>query len=191
IHSDIQQIGSFVQCGMDLSKGPLVRIVLFKTEGKGDYLLIAIHHLVSDAVSWRIIMEDFETGYKQSLQDEQIVLQDKTDSYQSWAESLLEFGKSKKLLHEIDYWVNVANTEVDKLPRDFVIHDRDRKVNNMNVIEMELEKEETNLLLKKVVGTFNIEINDILLTVLGMAIKDWCGIDKISINLEGHGREND
>ena len=44
-----------------LSEGPLVGLGLFHTAA-GDHLLIAIHHLVVDGVSWRILLEDFVNG---------------------------------------------------------------------------------------------------------------------------------
>ncbi|MDQ1351869.1 MAG: hypothetical protein QG657_2175, partial [Acidobacteriota bacterium] len=53
-----------IQRSMDLQFGPLVKLALFKGLS-GDHLLIVIHHLVIDGVSWRILLEDFETGYAQ------------------------------------------------------------------------------------------------------------------------------
>ena len=32
----------------------------------GDHLLIAIHHLIIDGISWRILLEDIVSGYKQA-----------------------------------------------------------------------------------------------------------------------------
>ena len=44
-----------IQSSIDLEKGPLVKVGMFKTN-EGDHLLIAIHHLVIDGVSWRILL---------------------------------------------------------------------------------------------------------------------------------------
>ncbi|WP_318628513.1 condensation domain-containing protein, partial [Paenibacillus polymyxa] len=55
-----------IQSSMDLSAGPLVKLGWFRT-AEGDHLLIAIHHLVVDGVSWRILFEDFSTGYEQAI----------------------------------------------------------------------------------------------------------------------------
>ena len=57
------------------------------------------------------------------------------------------------------------------------------------VITMSLSVENTERLLKNVNKAYNTEINDILLSALGLAFKGWTGEDKILINLEGHGRE--
>ncbi|MCP4148339.1 MAG: hypothetical protein GY757_11365, partial [bacterium] len=68
-----------IQAGFDLEKGPLVRCGLFKT-ASGDHLLIAIHHLAVDGVSWRILLEDIQTCLKQAHQGEPLLLPEKTDS---------------------------------------------------------------------------------------------------------------
>ncbi|WP_339373164.1 condensation domain-containing protein, partial [Paenibacillus elgii] len=55
-----------IQGSIDLENGPLVKLGLFRC-ADGDHLLIAIHHLVVDGVSWRILFEDLATGYEQTL----------------------------------------------------------------------------------------------------------------------------
>jgi non-ribosomal peptide synthase protein (TIGR01720 family) len=55
---------------------------------------------------------------------------------------------------------------------------------------MSLDEDNTERLLKEVNQAYHTEINDILLTALAMAVKEWTGMEKILINLEGHGREN-
>ncbi|WP_369345683.1 condensation domain-containing protein [Caldalkalibacillus mannanilyticus] len=54
-----------IQSSINLSEGPLLKLGLFQCQD-GDHLLIAIHHLVVDAVSWRILIEDLSTGYEQA-----------------------------------------------------------------------------------------------------------------------------
>ncbi|MBJ8194042.1 hypothetical protein JDS79_45935, partial [Bacillus cereus] len=76
---------------MDLSNGPLVKVGLFKTN-EGDHLLIAIHHLVVDGVSWRIILEDLDIGYRQALNNDEIKFSKKTDSFKDWAQRLDEYA---------------------------------------------------------------------------------------------------
>ncbi|MBW7477891.1 non-ribosomal peptide synthetase, partial [Paenibacillus oenotherae] len=47
----IEKEAGEIQSSMDINQGPLVKLGLFKTRN-GDHLLIAIHHLVVDGVSW-------------------------------------------------------------------------------------------------------------------------------------------
>ena len=59
--SFIENKAKEIQSGMDLSHGPLIKLGLFQC-AEGDHLLIAIHHLLVDGVSWRILYEDIRQG---------------------------------------------------------------------------------------------------------------------------------
>ena len=65
IRGRIETAAGEIQRSIDLEAGPLIKLGLFKTRA-GDHLLIVIHHLVVDGVSWRIILEDFAAGYEQA-----------------------------------------------------------------------------------------------------------------------------
>ncbi|MGB1014958.1 MAG: AMP-binding protein, partial [Nannocystaceae bacterium] len=52
-----------IQRSLDLANGPLLRAALFRCDGATDRLFWVIHHLVVDAISWRLLLEDFETAY--------------------------------------------------------------------------------------------------------------------------------
>jgi aryl carrier-like protein len=56
---DIEQ----VQAGMDLEAGRLMKVVEYELgEEEGKRLLLVIHHLLVDGVSWRILLEDLKRG---------------------------------------------------------------------------------------------------------------------------------
>jgi iturin family lipopeptide synthetase B len=69
-----------IQSSIDLENGPLVKLALFKTEN-GEHLLITIHHLVIDGVSWRILLEDFSEGYRQVSRGRKVEFQAKSNSF--------------------------------------------------------------------------------------------------------------
>nr|WP_231564623.1 condensation domain-containing protein [Thermoactinomyces sp. Gus2-1] len=56
--ANIEAYANKLQKGIDLKNGPLVRLGVFHTR-EGDYLLMVIHHLVVDGVSWRILFGRF------------------------------------------------------------------------------------------------------------------------------------
>ena len=172
--------------GFDLAKGPLVKIKLFKTN-EGDYLGIVIHHLVVDGVSWRILLEDFTIGYEQALNNKEIRFQSKTSSFKDWASRLREYATSQELLQEMPYWGKLDKEEILELPLDEAAIDSRNK--DSEDFQIELTVEETGKLLKQVNRAYNTEINDILLTALGLSIKEWTGVNQVLLNLEGHGRE--
>ncbi|MCP4216968.1 MAG: amino acid adenylation domain-containing protein, partial [bacterium] len=171
---------------LDLEKGPLFNIVLFKT-AEGDHLLFIIHHVVVDVISWRILVEDFQTGYSMALDGQSPGFQDKTDSFKDWAEKQRDFAHGKKLLRELEYWKAIEQADIPALPMDRkAVSNRAKDSLSCSIT---LSAEETRSLLTEAGAAYHTEINDLLLTALGLAFKQWTGNDKILIQLEGHGRE--
>ncbi|MGD2088933.1 MAG: amino acid adenylation domain-containing protein [Candidatus Aminicenantes bacterium] len=187
----IREQANKIQASMDLEKGPLVKLGLFRTFN-GDHLLIAIHHLVIDGVSWRILLEDFTAGYQQLQAGKDIRFQDKTDSFQYWSQRLREYANSNDILKESTYWKSIEVQDIPPLPGDFVLSTsaENNKFKNRESVSLKLTSQETEKLLKEVNRAYGTEINDVLLVALGMAVNDWCGNPKVLVNLEGHGRES-
>ncbi|MDP1513456.1 condensation domain-containing protein, partial [Paenibacillus ottowii] len=65
----LENKASEIQSSIRLDEGPLMKLGLFRCSD-GDHLLVAIHHLVVDGVSWRILLEDLASGYEQALRGE-------------------------------------------------------------------------------------------------------------------------
>ncbi|KAF6565500.1 amino acid adenylation domain-containing protein, partial [Paenibacillus sp. EKM206P] len=177
-----------IQSSIHLSEGPLVKLGLFHT-AEGDHLLIAIHHLVIDGVSWRILFEDFSTGYEQAIKGEPVRLPYKTDSFQTWARELSSYANRPEAASDEMYWKQLeqAKAEAAPLPKDFAYEgslNADREV-----LTVEWTEAETQQLLKQAHRAYNTEVNDLLLTALGLAMHNWTGAGQVLVNLEGHGRE--
>ncbi|MCP4219118.1 MAG: amino acid adenylation domain-containing protein, partial [bacterium] len=184
----IKREANRLQSSIDLSRGPLLKLGLFKGTD-GDHLVIVVHHLVVDGISWRILTEDFETAYMQAEAGKTIALQEKTDTFKSWAEKQVAYAESKPLLREIPVWKRVEEGCVEKLPVDQKITKEKRNQGNLDILPISLDKKHTDLLLTGVNHAYNTEINDVLLTALGLTVKEWSGSDNVLIDLEGHGRE--
>ena len=177
-----------IQVGIDFESGPLMKLGLFQLED-GDRLLIVIHHLVIDGVSWRILLEDIQSLYSQYRSGEPFTLPLKTDSFKVWSEQLATYADSDRFLKEKSYWEQLEKTaeEIPPIPRDF--EDTVNLVKDVETFSFSLNPEETRSLLQKTNNAFGTEINDILLTALGSALKNTFGNEKVLIALEGHGRE--
>ena len=95
---------SELQKSFDICTGPLIKLALYKTSTT-DYLFICIHHLVVDAISWSIIIEDFINSYQQLEQgNEEIILPLKTMSFKEWTELLWKYNKEGYFESEVKYW---------------------------------------------------------------------------------------
>lgn len=182
----INEYANQIQRSIDIINGPLLKLGLFHLEDS-DRLLIVIHHLVVDGISWRILFEDIETLYDQVEKGETLKLPLKSNSFKDWSQKLIEYSESPKLLEEKDYWSEVTNKEIPSLNCD--INDENFEDNELEIMHFSLDKDYTSLLLKKTNAVYSTDINDILICGLGDAVKKTFGNEKIMVSLEGHGRE--
>ena len=184
--AQIEAHANRVQESFSLENGPLMKIVLFKLL-EGDRLLIVIHHLVIDGVSWRILFEDISTGYLEARAGKPIHLPLKTDSFKAWAESLVKYSQSEARLSEIDYWRAINQTPIKPLPAQNTVGKSFHK--DSLTLKVTLSETETQQLLAGIHHVYNTKINDVLLTALAMALSNWHGDNKSLITLESHGRD--
>ena len=182
----VEELANEVQASISLTEGPLVKPAIFRTD-QGDHLLLAVHHLVIDGVSWRIFLEDFMALYEQSKRGEDFTLPEKTHSFQEYAQKLTEYAMSDELLAESSYWKKILAHSVTPLQKDHVT--ADQRMMHTQTLRFTLSDEETHSLLTDVHEAYHTDVNDILLTALGLAMKEWTGEDRYFIHLEGHGRE--
>jgi len=176
-----------VQSGMDLSTGPLMRLGLYHFSDRS-LLLVSIHHLVVDGVSWRILFEDIETLYGQIKSGSTLKLPPKTDSFKYWVEHLEEYKSTAKFTKALSYWTDVRATSPNRLQRD---HEEGRNTfGDVKRIKMELSEEDTKYFLTKAHIAFNTQANDLLVSALLLAINRSFGLNELAVAIEGHGRED-
>lgn len=186
VEQEIKKEAGSLQGSIDLKSGPLVHLGLFRT-GEGDYLLVAIHHLVIDGVSWRILLEDMETLCQQYKNKEKLELPLKTDSFKLWSERLSAYADSIDFLKEKPYWKQLESGKKSPAEKDTQWAG---KIMDAKVLSFSLNKKETEQLLTKVNNAYNTEINDILLTGMGLGLREFLESEKLLIALESHGRED-
>ena len=155
-----------IQSGIDLRQGPLMKLGLFQRENES-LLAIVIHHLVVDGVSWRILLEDIETLYRQLQDGKQLSLASKTDSILSWSEQLARYVKSEQFEIGRSYWSEQKKRTIPSIPRDN--SDRDNRVKNVKTVSFHLNENDTHKLLTHVNVPFKTEVNDILLAAILMS----------------------
>ncbi|QPK87040.1 amino acid adenylation domain-containing protein [Bacillus velezensis] len=185
-HAAIEQAAARIQTSIRLETGPLVAVGLFHAND-GDHLLLSIHHLVIDGVSWRILFEDLTACYRQALEGKEAALPAKTDSYQTYAKQISDYAKSRRLLQEADYWSEREKAAVKPLPKDARISSNLLK--DTDVMTVTLTKQETEQLLTEANRAYTTETGELLLAALSLALNRWTGNETFKISMEGHGRE--
>ncbi|OPF20219.1 non-ribosomal peptide synthetase [Microcystis aeruginosa KW] len=183
------EISEVQQRVLNLEEGPLMAVVFFAL-GESGKMLIVIHHLAVDGISWRIILEDFVTIYQQLENQKPLQLPPKTSSFKTWAEELQNYAKTPEFYAQFKYWLNRDFPSISPLPLDCQGEAQSNIVAHAKTVSFTLTEEQTRLLLQEVPQAYNTQINDILLTALVQAFGHWTGSDQLLLDMEGHGREN-
>lgn len=187
--SHLEITAAKLQTSLNLAEGPIIRVALFQLgNDKPGRLLIIIHHLAIDGVSWRILLEDLATVYQQLSQGETIQLPAKTTAFKDWAYRLVEYSQSEAIASEWNYWL-AQSRNVASLPVDYPLTKKPNTVASAAQVTVSLSLEQTQALLQDVPPVYNTQINDVLLTALVQAFYEWTGKRSLLVNLEGHGRE--
>ena len=97
------------QAGLQLSTGPLMQIVLFERgDNKPKALFWTIHHLIVDAVSWRILSEDFTQAYENIYAGQAADLPPKTSAFSQWLQALQASANDSEWANQQrSYWQSV------------------------------------------------------------------------------------
>ncbi|MET7018847.1 amino acid adenylation domain-containing protein [Bacillus mycoides] len=185
-NDEITDLCTDLQASIDLEKGPLIKLGLFKTD-KGDHLLIAIHHLIVDAVSWRIIVEDFDNIYSGLKNEKETVLPSKTTSFKEWSARQKEFAASYQMKKELEYWKRLSAHDIKKLKPN--CESQNLTGHTMCKKTVVLERVFTDKLLTKVNRAYSTETIDIILAALVMTLGKFNQSNELLLNLESHGRE--
>ncbi len=177
-----------LQGQLDLSSGSLLLAARFDlgTHRPGRWLVL-IHHLAVDNLSWRFLLEDFETLYQSLSKGETAALPPKTLSFKDWSQRLNEHAQTDAVRQELDYWLSLHETGVAPLPRDF--QGGENTYGSKQVVSASLTPQETQLLLDEARKAWNAQVNELLLTATAQAFVKWSGQSSLLLDLEGHGRE--
>ncbi len=178
-----------VQASLGL-EGPLIRVALLKLDhGETDRLFFAIHHLVVDGVSWRLVLEDFASVYKQLEKGEPIELPPKTTPFREWGYHLVNYLLQHPHREELTHWLTQLQYGVTPLPYDRPKGQNENTIGSSHDIPVSLSTQETQALLQEIPPVYNTHINDVLLTALLLGCTEWLDEKFLVLHLEGHGRE--
>ena len=180
--------GKRVKSEIRLLGGPLIAIGLFhEYDVKSSHLLICIHHMVIDLVSWRILFEDIEAILTQLRNARVIELPEKTDSFQYWMNLNKQYLQSSLLSSHQMFWQDHLSQPFERI--NAISENGNRKFIQCQTIEFSLDRDESEIIHKAMNGVNKIETNAILLASLSMALNEVFGIERTMILIEGHGRD--
>ncbi|RAW91688.1 non-ribosomal peptide synthetase [Photorhabdus laumondii] len=172
-----ETIANEAHASLSIEEGPLLRIVMLD-----DFrVLLTLHHLIVDQVSWQILLEDLETAYQAMIQKEMPRLPRKSTQYLYWSQQ--QTATSPQILPPIQLTTPIDVVQVNS------------HVSNLygkrSVAEVKLSESETQYIQEISALVPNGGIPAVLLTGLANTIAVEQGNGQLLLELEGYGRQEE
>ncbi|ALN59020.1 linear gramicidin synthetase subunit C [Lysobacter enzymogenes] len=177
--------------GLDPQRGRMLQAVRVHDEN-GAQLLLTIHHLAVDGVSWRILLPDFQAAWDARKRGLAPRLENAATSLRHWALQLPALASARR--GELPLWRSMfagADPALGERPLD---PRRDTGA-TQRTLTLRLDPHTTQQLLTVAPAQIHGRINDVLLTAFALALADWrrqrlgAAPSSLRFDLEGHGRE--
>jgi amino acid adenylation domain-containing protein/non-ribosomal peptide synthase protein (TIGR01720 family) len=188
IAAAIETVGRQVQESLNLEEGPVYRAVLLRTpdDQRSHRLLLVLHHLLVDAVSWRVLLEEMEQYIQGKQAGDVSFAMQPTASTAQWREALRTWVERRFDQADWKEWSR-SLAALQPLPEDeFAFGVPGQLTDTAGAL---LEKDETDFLLKGAHTAYSTDLQDLLLAALHQSISSWSGHSSLLLYLEGHGRE--
>jgi amino acid adenylation domain-containing protein/non-ribosomal peptide synthase protein (TIGR01720 family) len=176
----VERIGQSIQTSLDLARGPLVgaAFVDFGSDEPGR-LLIVVHHLAVDGVSWRILLDDLISAYDAPAGA--LTLPPPSSAYLEWVESTV----ADAAFDGTSDAGRAADVPCD-VPFDAALN----TVESLGEATITLDEATTQRLLTLASTAYKAGVTDVLVAATALACADWTGRREVSIDLETHGRDD-
>ncbi|SDE31956.1 non-ribosomal peptide synthase domain TIGR01720/amino acid adenylation domain-containing protein [Rhodococcus tukisamuensis] len=180
---------------LDLAAGLLVAAVWLRAPSGAARLLLVIHHLAIDGVSWRVVLPDLAIAATGLAVGQPAQLEPVGTSVRRWAHALRDEALSDSRASEFDHWQRALEGPDPVLGSRAFDPARDTSA-TARTVRIDLSPEVTHAVLTSVPRAFRGGVNDGLLAALLLAVTRWRrdrGVDESSVlvALESHGRDDD
>ncbi|KAG0163280.1 putative NRPS-like protein biosynthetic cluster, partial [Apophysomyces sp. BC1015] len=190
----IRQEVQAAETRLDPQAGVMLQAVWFDAGDAPGRLLLTIHHLAVDGVSWRILLPDLASAWQAAQAGQPIALEPTSTSLRRWAQWLSHEALSETRHAELPFWERMldgADALLSARPLD-PAHDT---VATAQHLSLTLPATLTAPLLGAVPARFHGRVNDVLLSTFALAVACWrqrqgYPYPDVLIDLEGHGRES-
>ncbi|CQD22139.1 linear gramicidin synthetase subunit D [Mycobacterium lentiflavum] len=152
-------------------------------------LVLIVHHLAVDGVSWRILLEDINLAWAQHCNEQEVALPAPGTSFARWASWLDQHARDPEVVAQTEVWRQIAAVPA-ALPTPRPELDTYASAGRLSV---DLDVDTTRMLLGEVPAAFHAGVQDILLIAFGLACAEFLGTAQapIGIDVEGHGRHGE
>ena len=181
---------------LDPDAGVMAQFVWFTCDTGVGRLLIVLHHLVVDGVSWRILVPDLVSAWQRVRDGHTPKPAASGTSLRRWAHALVDEAANAERVAELPVWQQILRAQEPVLGAREL--DRTRDVTaTVDTVRVRVPADVTETLLTTVPAVFRGGVDDGLLAGLALALAHWRrtrGVAASSasltlVRMEGHGRE--
>ncbi|MEV0245277.1 amino acid adenylation domain-containing protein [Nocardia sp. NPDC050712] len=177
---------------LDPANGAVLHCVWLEHDNR---LIVVVHHLAIDGVSWRILIPDFLAAWAQVGAGGRPELPGGGTSMRRWAHSLRAEAHRPARVAEVDRWRELGGAATT-LFTDRPLDPRVDTAATVQRIPVGLDEVATTAVLTTLPALYRTDANAVLLTAVALALAAWrqrrgLGAAAATIRLEGHGREPD
>lgn len=182
LEQSIIRIGNELQKCISLSKHKLISCAVIESQ---DFhgLIICIHHLIVDGVSWNILIEDINKLYTGYTSGQSVNLQRSTTSFKEWSEILANYYQESHNSKELIYWRKITKRLANSKPLF-----ANESTGIIQETRFKFSEELTSKLIKYSRKIVSMNPNEVLLAVLVKTLAAIHNRTDISIFMESHGR---
>ncbi|GAB3740918.1 hypothetical protein GCM10027598_71130 [Amycolatopsis oliviviridis] len=178
---------------LDPDAGVMAQFVWFTCDTGADRLLIVVHHLAMDGVSWRILVPDLLSAWQQARDGRIPALEGVGTSWRRWAHALAEEAATPRRSAELPVWQEISRGDEPTLGARELDRTRDVAA-TVETVRVQVPSDVTATLLNTVPAVFRGGVDDGLLAGLALALARWRQLRGVSgtstlVRLEAHGRE--
>ncbi|MGC5403609.1 amino acid adenylation domain-containing protein [Streptomyces sp. DT225] len=178
---------------LDPDAGVMAQFVWFTSGTGADRLLIVLHHLVVDGVSWRILIPDLISSWQRIRDGRTPEPAPGGTSFRRWAHALVDEATGPGRTAELPVWQRILGEAEPPLGARALDPARDVTA-TVDTVRVRVPADVTETLLTTVPAVFRGRADDGLLAGLALALAHWRrsrGVPGSStlVRLEGHGRE--
>lgn len=175
-----------INASFDLTDGPLTNFLFIKTaKGQANRLLITLHHLLVDAQSWLLLIEDLTQCWESLNKQIDFKFSAKTSAFKLWSEKLVEYADSETISRELDFWVNNYSAESSSLPFDFQWTQDINVEETTQLVSSEHTFDDINLFCVN----NDTDVQTLLIAALVLTLGEYSQSNHLLLDIEGHGRE--
>ncbi|MFJ8039008.1 amino acid adenylation domain-containing protein [Kitasatospora sp. NPDC096147] len=175
--------------GLAPDAGRVLRAVWFDAGPQDGRLLLTVHHLAVDGVSWRTLLPELADGYARAAAGLAPAAEPEAYGLADWARALLAEAHRRPRVAEAAYWRTALAGPAGALGALTADPERDT-VSTLRTLRRTLPADRTAPLLTELPQAFNAGVDEVLLAglALGAATAHPEAAPALQIDLEGHGR---